>query len=94
MITIISERQDYTDFGADLKYNCDKLLKLAEQIDAQLTEFSGDVENQDELNATNQLVLSLNHEIKCMSTTWNSIHDEYLRLESLSRTIKYSRRSE
>ena len=87
MIQVLDKRKDYTNFGEDIQYNCNKLLKLAEQIDSRLTELSINITNQDELNDSKQLVLAINHEIKTLASIWNSINDEYVRLEQLNRKV-------
>ena len=85
---IVERTEEYSNFGSDLKYSCSKLNVLADKIDHRLTEFSGDIKNVNERELTAQLIIALNHEIKSLANTWNTINEEYNRLCSMDKYIK------
>ena len=54
MISYTSRVETYTNFGEDIKRNCEHLIKLAEQVDLVLNTYSTDVQD---IDAQNQALL-------------------------------------
>ena len=88
MISYTSRVETYTNFGEDIKRNCEHLIKLAEQVDLVLNTYSTDVQDIDAQKQAHQMYLALNHEVKERATILNSINDENSRLDRLSNTLR------
>ena len=88
MTPYTSRVETYTNFGEDIKRNCEHLIKLAEQVDSVLNTYSTDVQDIDAQNQAHQMYLALNHEVKELATILNSINDENGRLDRLANTLR------